>query len=448
MRQGWRKLAAGAMSLALALSAALGAAPAARASGAVRFSDVNEQDWFYSFVTDLSGQGIVSGYPDGRFQPYENVKVGECLSLVLMAAGHDLQPATEEHWASGFADYAVRAAYLPSVLREDLDREMTRLEVAQLAAKALKLVPPKGVESPFADTEDGYANVLFQKGILSGSMEGEARVFKPGEPVTRAEISAIVWNMRNTDVHQGQIETEFYYVDVLEEVPASTLDPQGFQVTAGRADYFAPGVETRHGVDVASFQGDIDWERVKADGIDFAIIRVGGRGLTEGALYDDKKFEENIQGALAAGVEVGAYFFSQAVTVEEAREEAEYLLEKLAPYRRDITCPVVFDWEDMNIASYRGYRLDYNILGECARTFCGMVEEAGYQPMIYFNRFGGYRSYDLRQVMDYPFWFAQYLETTQFPTFHYDIAMWQYSSKGQVDGIPAAVDMNLYFIKE
>ena len=281
MKHGWKKLAAGAMSLALALSTALGSAPAVRAAGERRFSDVEEQDWFYSFVTDLSGQGIVSGYPDGSFQPYENVKVGECLSLVLMAAGHNLQPATGEHWASGFADYAVRAAYLPSALREDLDREMTRLEVAQLAA-------PKGVESPFADTEDGYVNVLFQKGVLAGSMEGETRVFKPGEPVTRAEISAIVWNIRSIDVHQGQIETEFYYEDVLAEVPVSTLDPQGFLLTEnGRADYVAPGVETRQGVDVASFQGDIDWERVKADGIDFALIRVGGRGLTEGAIYVD-----------------------------------------------------------------------------------------------------------------------------------------------------------------
>lgn len=442
-----RQLVRRGISLALVLSLTLGCTFFVRAEQGTAFSDVTQQDWFYTFVTDLSSQEVISGYPDGTFQPQKNVSVGETLSLVLMAVGYGIKPATGEHWASGFADFAVSNAFLSSSLTQDLDAEMTRLDVAQLAAKALLLVPPKGYETAFADTDDGYVNVLYQKNVLAGELDGGTRIFKPDEPITRAEISAIIWNIRNTDVHEGQIGTEYYYVDVLEGVPVSTYEGDRFQLVDGRMEYLDPEVRTMQGVDVASFQGEIDWEAVKADGIDFAMIRVGGRGYTLGALYDDTRFEENIQGALAAGLEVGVYFFSQAINIEEAYEEALYVLEKLEPYQEEITFPVVFDWEDLGNSTYRTYRLDSDILGECANLFCGMVEEAGYDAMIYFNRYGGYRSYDLRQVVDYQFWFAQYLETTSFPTFYYDFDMWQYSSKGQVDGISTDVDMNLYFIK-
>lgn len=435
--------------LALALCLTLGAAPLTQAEEPKSFSDVGEGDWFYSFVSDLSAQGVISGYPDGTFQPQNDVTVGEALSLVLLAAGHEMQQPTGEHWSSGLAAYAVKNAYCTSALTQDLDAPITRLDVAQLAAKALKLVPPKGYETAFADTDDGYVNALYQKNILAGELDGDVRIFKPDAPITRAEVSAIVWNIRNTDVHAGQIETEYYYVDVLEGVEGNGYDPECFQLDEkGRMDYIHPDVETMQGVDVASFQGDIDWEKVKADGIDFAMIRVGGRGYTEGKLYDDKKFEENIQGALEAGLEVGVYFFSQAVNLDEALEEAQYVLEELEPYAGAISFPVVFDWEDFGNSTYRTYRLDSDVLGACANLFCDMMKAAGYQPMIYFNRYGGYRSYDLRQVVDYQFWFAQYISTTDVPTFYYDFDMWQYSDKGKVDGIPAEVDLNLYLIKK
>ena len=181
---------------ALAACLVLGALPA-QAAGSKRFSDVKEQDWFYSFVEELSGQGIVSGYPDGSFQPQKNVTVGEVLSLVMIATGHGVQTKTGAHWSSGFADYALRNGYLTAGLEQDLDAEMKRLEVAQLVAKAMKLVPPKGTASPFVDTENGYANILYQKGILAGSLEGGNRVFKPDDPITRAEISAIIWRINN-----------------------------------------------------------------------------------------------------------------------------------------------------------------------------------------------------------------------------------------------------------
>ena len=196
------------------------------------------------------------------------------------------------------------------------------------------------------------------------------------------------------------------------------------------------------GIDVSQYQGEIDWQKVKNDGIEYAIIRAGGRGYgAEGKLYDDSMFDKNMQGAIDAGLVVGAYFFSQAITVEEAEEEANYILDKIKDY--DITGPVVFDWEVIGTTNARTYALSTKTLCAAANKFCEIVENAGYYPMIYFNTYAGYLKYDLSKVVQYPFWFAQYDVTS--PGFYYAFDMWQYTDKGEVDGIKEKVDVNLYF---
>ena len=107
--------------------------------------------------------------------------------------------------------------------------------------------------------------------------------------------------------------------------------------------YNDPSVRTRVGIDVSQYQGDVDWESVARTEVDFVIARVGGRGYTAGAIYEDTKFDEYADGASRAGLQVGAYFFSQAISVEEAEEEAYFVLDKLRGH--NITGPVVFDWE-------------------------------------------------------------------------------------------------------
>ena len=142
-----------------------------------------------------------------------------------------------------------------------------------------------------------------------------------------------------------------------------------------------------------------------------------------------------------AGLEVGVYFFSQAITVKEAEEEARFVLDKIRGYA--LTGPVVFDWEALGKSEARTYGLDTDTLCRCALAFCELVEEAGYTPMIYLTSYAGYVKYDLSRVMDYPFWFAEYDKAA--PTFYYHFQMWQYTSKGSVDGIQGNVDMNLWF---
>lgn len=195
------------------------------------------------------------------------------------------------------------------------------------------------------------------------------------------------------------------------------------------------------GIDVSVHQGIIDWAAVAADGIEFAMIRVGYRGMDDGLICEDVNARANLRGALDAGLPVGVYFFSQALTPEEARQEAEFVLEYIADY--DITMPVVFDWEHVGNEDARTSDMfDRELLTDCALAFLEPVREAGYRSMIYFNRYQSDELLDLWLLRRSEFWFALYDGQMNFP---WEITMWQYTDKGQVDGIKGKVDLNLYF---
>ena len=197
------------------------------------------------------------------------------------------------------------------------------------------------------------------------------------------------------------------------------------------------------GVDVSYYQGKIDWEKVKASGIEFAIVRLGYRGYgEEGKLVEDKLAFENIEGALEAGLKVGVYFFSQAISVEEAREEAEFVLERIEGY--DITMPVIYDWEYISEEA-RTADMDRRTLTDCYIAFCEKIEAAGYTPMPYFNTYQSRDLMNLYELERWPFWLALYSSRMTFP---YRIEMWQYTDSGKVPGIEGNVDLNLFFVDE
>ena len=230
------------------------------------------------------------------------------------------------------------------------------------------------------------------------------------------------------------------------------LRRDGFPMLRWEVDRFSPGSDGRMrytgdartltGIDVSEHQYDVDWRKVAADGVDFAMIRVGYRGSTAGGIYEDEYYETNIRGALNAGLKVGVYFFSQAIDEREAAEEAAFVLEKIRPY--DITMPVVFDWEIVGGSDARTYTVSRQTLCEATRAFCGAVKDAGYEPMLYFTRYLGYRKYILRNLAEYGFWYAEYEDR---PRIAFDFDMWQYSETGKVDGIDGSVDLNLYFVR-
>ena len=199
---------------------------------------------------------------------------------------------------------------------------------------------------------------------------------------------------------------------------------------------------TRRGIDVSEYQGKIDWNAVKDGGFDFAFIRIGYRGYTNGQIFPDDLARENLAGARAAGIDVGVYFYSQAVSPEEAADEARWCLDFLDREKLDL--PLVYDWEWVSSEARTG-GMDRATLTECAKTFCQTIENGGYQPMLYFNSHISRDLLDLQALAQYPFWLAQYKEKLDYP---YQVDFWQYTEEGTVPGIKGKVDIDLMFLYE
>ena len=253
------------------------------------------------------------------------------------------------------------------------------------------------------------------------------------------------YEIKNQETTTIQEQTPIYIngnVPYYPDIQVSSYMKENFTVIDGRIAYTDNSVSYTTGIDVSSFQGDIDWEAVAADGIDFAIIRAGLRGYgTSGNIYEDEKARENLKNAAAAGIQTGVYFYSQAITVQEAIEEAEFILDIIKDYK--IEAPVVFDWENEPGVSMRTDNLDSYTLNLCAVAFCEKIKEAGYTPAVYFNLTDAYSKYNLDKIKDYIFWYAQH--EGEAPEFYYSYSIWQYSDNGKVDGIDGIVDLNICF---
>lgn len=198
-------------------------------------------------------------------------------------------------------------------------------------------------------------------------------------------------------------------------------------------------VDGKVGIDVSDHQGEIDWHAVKEAGVEYAMIRVGWRGYGGGSLNVDTCAVANYQGAREAGIPVGVYFYSQAVSTWEAVQEAKLVLQTIRDW--EITYPVVYDWEWVSEEARTG-QTDSRTVTDCTKAFCDTVAAAGHIPAFYFNQDLASNTFQLRELKDYDFWLAQYAPAM---TFAYDVAMWQYSCTGSVPGIEGDVDLNLCF---
>lgn len=193
------------------------------------------------------------------------------------------------------------------------------------------------------------------------------------------------------------------------------------------------------GIDVSEHQTEIDWQQVKAAGVDFVMIRVGWQGYTQGALFTDTLAQTHYAGAKAAGLKVGAYIFSQAITPEEGAGNASFLLEQIKSWQIDM--PLVINWEHMGDEN-RTTHVTARQLTDITKAFCDTIEKAGHTPMLYFNADLAFGRMHLEELAGYGFWFAQYAEQLNFP---YKVKMWQYTATGSVPGITGDVDIDLYF---
>ena len=214
----------------------------------------------------------------------------------------------------------------------------------------------------------------------------------------------------------------------------------------GKYYYNDQNYKSSFGIDVSEFLEHIDWEKVKKDDVEFAYMRIGRRGASTGLLYIDDSFEEYYEGATKAGLDVGVYFFSQAINTSEAREEARFVINLLKT--RPVDLPVVYDLEQVFLeeGTVRTDNLTKEIYTENALAFCDELEKNGYQAMIYTYPYWAENLYDMEKLAKYPVWLAVY--DADIPKHDYPIAIWQYSKEGKIDGINYDVDYNIMFIKK
>ena len=224
--------------------------------------------------------------------------------------------------------------------------------------------------------------------------------------------------------------------------PENPYEPIDFEANEETGEITLASGEGIKGIDVSEWQGDIDWQQVKDSGVEFVIIRVGGRGTEKGTLYGDERAQEYYEGATEAGLKVGAYIFAQSITVEEAIEEAQFVLDAVRDW--DVQMPLVYDWEYVDETA-RTADMDSRTLTDMAKAFCTTIQDAGYQPMLYFGRSQSVDLLNLEELVEYPFWLAMYSTIMDYP---YKIDMWQYTDEGSVPGINGNVDMNLLFTYE
>lgn len=301
-------------------------------------------------------------------------------------------------------------------------------EVSQVAVEAVALQnEPQDIESILAQKEIEVTLSMKEKmKELSSS--------KDGGPLTMLRY----FFPENLIFYD---EGAYTFEPIVDNVKKHNLKNDNFVINGDEMQYVQNGNVISHkGIDVSKYQGNIDWEKVKNDGVEFAIVRLGLRGYESGKIVIDDYFKRNMRGANDAGVKAGAYFFTQAITVEEAKEEAEFVIDNLSDC--DVPYPVVFDVEMIVGKDGRANNLTKEERTDITIAFCEAVKEAGYIPMIYGNVKCFTKLLDMTRLEQYDKWYAFYDKYLYFP---YELGMWQYSEKGTVDGIKGNVDINISF---
>ena len=237
---------------------------------------------------------------------------------------------------------------------------------------------------------------------------------------------------------------QHYQCDIIPEVEKCAYDKSLFVKEGDKMIYQGLDYDYRLGVDVSYHQGDIDWKKVRDAGFEFAFLRVAYRGYgQEGRLVPDSKFTEYAKQAKEAGLDIGVYFYAQAISEKEAKEEADFVLGLLNGMELDL--PVVYDPESVLDAPARTDNIDGEQFTKNTIIFCNTIKDAGYDNMVYSNMLWEAFEFNFPQIASYPIWYADYESSPQTP---YSFEVWQYSNKGKVPGISGAVDLNIQMIKK
>jgi GH25 family lysozyme M1 (1,4-beta-N-acetylmuramidase) len=224
----------------------------------------------------------------------------------------------------------------------------------------------------------------------------------------------------------------------------NTYNLTGLEDKAGLKRYMENGKKISYvGVDISRQNGDVNFASVKAAGVDYVMIRLGGRGYNTGQITLDENFKKNIEGAAAAGLDIGIYFYSQAISQEEAVEEVNFVIQNLEPYRAQVRYPIAFDMEFVANDAARIDGLSKEDKTNIATSFLEGVKAAGYVPMIYGDKEWLIKEIDLARLKDYDVWLAQEEDLPDYP---YQYTMWQYSTDGVLNGVTGEANLNICFV--
>ena len=397
-------------------------------------------------VAEMTARGYITDSWDGNFRPQEPITRAEIVNIL----GNMIQvliQTPETYYGDVFGNLMINSAdgtdlvdttvYGDLLLAPGVAGTVTLTNVHVMGSiRNFSSVVPTVLDSyqPEEPQEPEWTEAPEDPDVPAAPGIQPSEVYTPG--VTTWET--IDYGGKQIPVYEGRDRIRLYEGD--------------FYWNGDRLEYCGSDFRTRFGIDVSAYQNrasenqTIDWEAVAADGVEFAMVRIGLRGTSTGAINADQFYAENIEGAMAAGIETGVYFFAQAITVEEAIEEADFVISLLEDH--EIDGPVAYDWE-MHDASYRVYGTSPEMATACAIAFCERIAEAGYTPMIYAGQYVSYIKYDQGAIAPYLCWYPEYKSESSeklYPTFFYQMDYWQFSSSCTVDGIGGRVDANLQFI--
>ncbi len=275
------------------------------------------------------------------------------------------------------------------------------------------------------DAGDYYVSLQPIENYKIPTNETKVRVKDKVEYLAIDDISVLIKTEAEIDAELEDSE----YKDALDDADKSEIKKP--QTTNSNA---------KMGIDVSKWNKEIDWDKVKAAGIEYAIIRVGYRGSSTGSLVEDPYFDTNIRGAISSGLKVGVYFFTQAINEVEAVEEASMVLEYIRDYQVDY--PVFIDTEGAG-GNGRADNIDVETRTLVCDAFCTTIVNGGYKAGIYGSRNWFNNRLEMTGLEKYNIWLAEY---RSIPIYQGYYQMWQYTSKGRVNGIDGNVDLNLSYL--
>ncbi len=263
------------------------------------------------------------------------------------------------------------------------------------------------------------------------------------------EIAAVQDELATVIEEQSHINVTNVYVPERKltegQISVNPYNTENFRIDNGFMAYFDEnGEKISHlGCDLSYHNKYVNFDELAASGCEFVMLRCGYRGYSAGGLAKDEKFEQYASEAERVGLKLGVYFFTQALTVEEAEEEAEYTIKLIENHK--ISYPVAFDTEyiDDETARSNTTEISDELRTEIITTFCEKIKEAGYYPMVYASENWIRRYMNVEQLRQYDFWAPQYLEENDFL---YDFTMWQYTDKGSIPGVKGEVDLDISMV--